>query len=123
MDIFAKIAEERIKKAIEEGEFDNLKGAGRPLHFEDETWVPEDLRLTYRVLRNAGCVPPELEKRKDILNLKELIFAIDHDEERMKKLRELNFKIMEFNMMRKKPLLLEDFPAYEQRVFEKFTKG
>jgi hypothetical protein len=121
MDIFARIAEERIARAIEAGEFDNLKGAGRPLNVEDDLWVAEDLRLAYRILKNAGCVPPELEKRKEILNLRDMMNTIDDDGERLKKLRELNFKLLEFNMMRKRPLTLEDFPEYEQRVFEKFT--
>jgi len=39
-------------------------GSGKPLMFEDETWMSEDMRLTYRILKNAGCIPPELEKRK-----------------------------------------------------------
>jgi len=121
MDIFTKIAEERIRRAMEEGGFDNLKGAGRPLNLEDDLWVPEDLRLTYRVLKNAGCIPPELEKRKEILSLKEMMNTIDDDRERLRKLRELNFRLMEFNMMRKRPLSLEDFPDYEKRVFGKFT--
>ncbi|HYA32295.1 MAG TPA: DnaJ family domain-containing protein [Thermodesulfovibrionales bacterium] len=121
MDIFAKIVEERIARAIEAGEFDNLKGAGSPLNVEDDLWVAEDLRLAYRILKNAGCIPPELEKRKEILNLRDMMNTIDDDGERLKKLRELNFKLLEFNMMRKRPLTLEDFPPYEQRVFEKFT--
>ncbi len=106
---------------MDEGEFDGLKGAGRPLNFEDDLWVPEDLRLTYRVLRNAGCIPPEMEKRKEILNLKEMMYTVDDDRERLRRLRELNFRIMEFNVMRKRPLSLEDFPEYEKRFFEKFT--
>lgn len=121
MDISAKIAEEKIKRAMEDGAFDNLSGKGRPLNFEDETWIPEDLRLTYRVLKNAGCIPLELEKRKEILSLKEIMDTIDDDKEKLKKLRELNFKLMEFNMIRKRPLYLEKLPEYEKRVFEKFT--
>ena len=65
--------------------------------------------------------PPEFEKRQQILNLKELLNTIDDDKERLKKLRELNFKIMEFNIMKGRPLYLENFPDYEQRIFEKFT--
>jgi hypothetical protein len=121
MDVFRKIAERKIQEAIEEGEFDNLANSGRPLNLEDDSWVPEDLRLTYRILKNAGCIPPELEKLKEILNLKDMMSTIDDDKERLRKLRELNFRIMEFNMTRKRPLHLEDFPEYEQRVFEKFT--
>ncbi|MEW6118249.1 MAG: DnaJ family domain-containing protein [Nitrospirota bacterium] len=121
MDAIAKIAEEKIRTAMEEGAFDNLAGAGKPLHFEDETWVPEDLRLAYRVLRNAGCIPPDLEAKREIMNLKDLIDTIDDDKEKLKKLRELNFKILTFNIVRKRPLNLEDLPAYEQRLVDKIT--
>lgn len=95
---------------MQEGVFDNLKGAGRPLKFEEERWVPEDLRLTYRILKNAGCIPPELEKRRDILSLRELISTIDDERERVRRIRELNFRIMELDLIRKKPLFLEGFP-------------
>jgi len=121
MDIFAKIAEERIKKAMENGEFRNLSGSGKPLLLEDEALIPEDIRLSYRILKNAGCIPPEIEKRLDILNLKELLNTIDDNKERLKKLRELNFKMTEFNSMKKRPLYLENLPDYEQHIFERLT--
>jgi len=79
------------------------------------------MRLSYRILKNAGCMPSELEKRHHILNLKELLNTIDDDKERLKRLRELNFKIMEFNIMKKRPLYLENSPDYEQRILEKLT--
>lgn len=121
MDIFAKIAEERIRQAMEDGEFENLAGSGKPLIFEDEAWIPEDMRLCYRFLKNAGCIPPELEKKQEILNLKDLLGTIDDDKERLKKLKELNFKMMEFSIMRGRPFYLEPFPDYEQRILERFT--
>jgi hypothetical protein len=104
MDIIGKIAEEKIKEAIVRGEFENLPGAGKPLAFDDDTWVPEDQRLAYRVLKNAGCIPQELELRKEISSLKELIDTIDDGRERIKRLRELNFKLVKLNMTRKVPL-------------------
>jgi hypothetical protein len=122
MDIFYKIAERRIQEAIQNGDFDNLKGKGKPLTFEDETFIPEDLRMAYRILKNAGCVPPEIELRNEIVNLSTLINTLDDDKERLKKLRELNFKILRFNIMRKRPFNLEDFPQYEGKIIEKFTE-
>ncbi|HAM49788.1 MAG TPA: DUF1992 domain-containing protein [Nitrospiraceae bacterium] len=119
MEIIAKIADARIRKAIENGEFDNLRGAGKPLKFEDETWIAEDLRLAYRILKNSGCIPAEIEIRKEIVNLKALIHMIDDDRERLKKLREMNFMILRLNMMRKRPLNLQDFPEYEEKIFDR----
>ena len=121
MDFFSKIAERRILEAIENGEFDNLEGSGKPIAFEDETWIPEDLRMAYRFLKNAGCIPPELEMRNEIINVCSLINTIDDDEEMMKKIRELNFKLLKFNMMRRRPLNFEDFPGYEGKGIDRLT--
>lgn len=120
MDVFIKIAEQRIREAVEKGEFDNLEGRGKPIVFEDETWIPEDLRPAYRILRNAGCLPQELELRKEVMNLRGLLETIDDDKERVKKIRELNFKLMKLNELRKRPLTLEEFPEYEEKIYDKF---
>lgn len=122
MDIIIKIAEERIKEAIERGEFDDLPNKGKPLRFEDDSWVPEDQRLAYKILKNAGCVPPELEMKKEIRNLMDFLKAEDDEKERIRKLKELNFKLMKFNMAVKRPLNLDNFPDYEARVIEKLSK-
>ena len=121
MDFFSKIAERRILEAIENGEFDNLEGSGKPIAFEDETWIPEDLRMAYRFLRNAGCIPPELEMRKEIINACTLMNTIDDDKNRMKKIRELNFMLLKLNLTRKRPLNFEDFPEYEGKILEKLS--
>lgn len=69
MHAFEQIAEERIRQAIEAGEFDNLPGAGQPLHLDDDLLVPEELRMAYRILKNAGFVPPELEHLRELRQL------------------------------------------------------
>lgn len=119
MNIFSKIAERKINEAIERGEFDNLQGKGRPFEPEDETWIPDDLRASYRILKNSGYIPPELEIRKEIINLRSLIESIDNDKERLKTLRELNYKIICLDNLRQRPLNLDLFPAYECKVFDK----
>jgi hypothetical protein len=64
MDFFERIAENRILEAIEAGAFDNLEGKGRPLNLEDDAYIPSELRMAYKILKNADCLPPELELRK-----------------------------------------------------------
>jgi len=59
------LVESRIRDALERGEFDALPGSGRPLPDEDLTGVPDDLRVAFRILKNAGCVPVELEALRD----------------------------------------------------------
>jgi hypothetical protein len=119
MDIFKKIAERKIREAMENGLFEGMSGKGKPLVFEDETWIPEDLRVVYRFLKNSGYLPPELGLRNEIVNLKNLIDTLDDDKERLKKLRELNCKIIQLNIARKRPLHLEDFPEYENKIIER----
>jgi hypothetical protein len=123
MNIFAKIAERRIKEAMENGEFDNLEGMGKPFTFEDETMIPEDLRMVYRILKNAGCIPPEIELRNEVVNMSALINTIDDDKERLKKIREFNYKLLRLNIMRKRPFNLDEFPEYELKVADKLTGG
>jgi hypothetical protein len=123
MEFLLKIAERRILEAIENGEFDNLEGKGKPLKIENETFIPEDLRLVYKILKNAGCIPPELEVRNEIINLCSLLNTIDDDKERIRRIRELNFKLLKINLMRKKPLNFEDFPEYDGKLIDKFIGG
>lgn len=120
MEFLHKIAERRILEALEKGEFNNLEGKGKPLNIDDDIWIPEDLRIAYRILKNAGCTPPELELRNEVVNLCSLMNTIDDDKERLKKIRELNFKLLKLNLTRKKPLNFEDFPEYEGKVIDKF---
>ncbi len=117
LEIFEKIALRKIEEAMNEGAFENLAGAGKPLIFEDESFIPEDLRLAYRVLKNAGFSPPELELKKEIVSMRDLINSIDDDEKRLKKLRELNFKLTRLSILLNRSLYLEE---YESRISEKF---
>src|SRR3954464_686180 len=67
---------------MRDGEFDGLPGAGKPLELDDDRLVPEESRVAYRLLKNAGFVPPELETRKEIADLHRLIATITDDGER-----------------------------------------
>ena len=122
MDIFSRIAERKIIQAIEHGEFDHLENAGKPVDLDDDAGIPQDLRLAYRVLKNSGCLPPELELRNEIITLRDLLRTIDDDRERIKKLRELNFKLLKLCELRKKPFFLHDFPEYEEKIYQKLMR-
>lgn len=60
--------EEHIRKAIEEGQFDNLAGKGKPLKFEDNPHENPEWRLAYTMLKNSGFSLPWLEERHEIEN-------------------------------------------------------
>lgn len=75
-------AERHITDAQRKGEFDNLPGQGQPLALDDDSAVPEELRSGYRLLKNAGCLPPELEQRKEAMALADILKGIQREDER-----------------------------------------
>ncbi|WP_058914312.1 DUF1992 domain-containing protein [Entomohabitans teleogrylli] len=69
-------AERHILDAQRNGEFNNLPGTGEPLALDDDSHVPVELRAGYRLLKNGGCLPPELEQRKEALELVDLLKSV-----------------------------------------------
>lgn len=75
VSILARIAEAKIAAGMQDGEFDDLPGAGKPLELEDLSRVPPHMRAGYKLLRNAEVLPPEAELRREIYSLGGLIDA------------------------------------------------
>ncbi|MBI5582221.1 MAG: DUF1992 domain-containing protein [Deltaproteobacteria bacterium] len=117
------IAERRIQEAQKNGEFDNLPGKGKPLQLEDDSQVPEELRLAYKILKNADCLPPELELKKDIVRMEEMLRSVEDVKEKYRLMKKLNFQIMKLNMMRRVSPLLEDDQVYYDKVVEHLSKS
>lgn len=72
-------AERHILDAQNKGEFDNLPGRGEPLTLDDDSHVPPELRAGYRLLKNAGCLPPELEYRREAIALADLLNGVEEN--------------------------------------------
>lgn len=85
---FDTIAEKRIREAISEGRFD-VVADGRPLDLEDYFKVPPDLRMAYSVLKNAGCVPEEVEYLKEVDRLRSALAAAKTEASRQQARRTL----------------------------------
>ncbi|HHT8355840.1 TPA: DUF1992 domain-containing protein [Raoultella ornithinolytica] len=90
-------AERHILDAQTKGEFDDLPGRGEPLTLDDDLHVPPELRAGYRLLKNAGCLPPELEQRREAVALVDLLKAArpddPHDAELSRRLALLELKL------------------------------
>lgn len=76
-----RLAEEQIEAAIRRGELDDIPGQGERLELEDDRVIPEALRVAYRVLKNAGCLPPEFGLRNEITELEGLLHQAEADAE------------------------------------------
>lgn len=89
MLLFDQIAERKIAEAIGRGELSDLPGEGRPLTLDDDALIPEDLRMAYRILKNAGFVPPEVEVLRGIGELERVIETLSDGEVRSAAVRKL----------------------------------
>ena len=67
------LAERKIAEAIARGELSGLPGEGRPLDLGEDPLVPEELRMAFRILKNAGFVPPEVEAMAGIAELERVV--------------------------------------------------
>lgn len=94
-----KVLEEQIQRAISEGKFDNLKGAGKPLNFDDYFATPEDIRVGYTMLKNNDFVPPEIELLKEIGILREQIKNCADENEKKVLNKNLNEKSLALTMI------------------------
>ena len=119
---YLKMVERKITEALKNGEFDNLPGKGKPLALHDEVRIPEDLRLAYKILKNADCLPPELAEKKEIRQMEDMLSNIPDEKERYRLIKKINYKIMKLNMMGKKSPLLEEKQIYYKKLVEKVAK-
>ncbi|WP_374240058.1 DnaJ family domain-containing protein [Zoogloea sp.] len=79
MSLFDQLAEERIRVALEKGELSNLPGEGRPLQLDDDALVPAEVRMSNRILRNAGYVPPAILELRELRALCEALASGSED--------------------------------------------
>ncbi|MFH1135585.1 MAG: DnaJ family domain-containing protein [Pseudomonadota bacterium] len=120
-EIIAKIAEQKIREAQERGEFDNLPGRGEPLDLPDLTGVPDELRMAYTILKNAGCAPPELQLKKEIIQIEDLLSSLQDEKEKYRQIKKLNFLVTKLNHLRPRPVNLEEHERYYERVVSKIS--
>ena len=108
---FGKIVEERIRRAQRNGEFDDLPGSGQPIRYENDSLVPEELRLAYKILKNADCLPPEVELKKEIRKTENLLAGVEDAAEKYRILKKINFMIMKLNTIQGRSIL-SDLPQH-----------
>lgn len=60
------LVEEQIRKAREKGAFDQLEGAGKPLNLEENPYVPGEMQMAFKILKDNGFAPYWIELGKEI---------------------------------------------------------
>ena len=120
LSFFARVVEEKIRAAQEAGAFDNLPGKGKPLELEDWSDVPEDLRISYHVLKNAGVLPPEAQLRKEIHTLQDLLKHVEGEEQRKALAKSIEWKMIHLDLLQRRSLGMEGARYYGTRLVAKF---
>jgi hypothetical protein len=119
VNAFTKLAEQRINEAVKRGELDNLDGRGHKLSLDDYFRTPADVRMAYHILKNADCVPPDLDLKKQITRLEDLIRDLPDEQERLRQMRRLNFLVMKLNMIRPTRVDFEEDQRYYGRLLDR----
>jgi len=117
---FANIIEKRIQEAQRKGVFNNLQGSGKPLKLEDDSYIPEELRIAYKILKNADCLPQEIELKKEIIQTEDLLAGMEETAEKYQVLKKMNFLILKLNSMRNTSIQFEVPQKYQPNLIRRF---
>ncbi|MDP9310675.1 MAG: DUF1992 domain-containing protein [Chloroflexota bacterium] len=110
------LVEQRIQEGMEQGLFDNLRGAGQPLNLDEDRFVPDDMKMAFRMLRSSGLAPlwvdMNKEIREDIARMHRFrahvhsqwtrISSIEREHRRdeyVQRVKEINSKILSYNII------------------------
>ncbi|CAG0964296.1 hypothetical protein ANAEL_00812 [Anaerolineales bacterium] len=96
---FERLVESAIREAQERGDFDNLKGKGKPIDLTAYFETPEDLRMAYSLLKNAGMVSAEVDLLGEIAMLEEKLSTTYEEKDRSRIQKMIREKQMQFNIL------------------------
>lgn len=94
-----KFIEDQIKKAMAEGEFDNLPGKGKPIDLDGYFQTPEHLRICYSILKNGQFIPEEVQMLKEIEALREQEANCTDPEQKNQLAKTIREKVLSFNLI------------------------
>jgi hypothetical protein len=112
--------EEKIKKSIEDGDFDDLPGMRKPLDLKDELpGLAPELKMAYKTLKNAGYLS-EKDDQDANLTIRELVnSATNGIYEEMGK-GELQKRLEFGEFAKKKKLHINPkFSTYAKKIYSK----
>ena len=120
MNILEELAERAIQEAQKRGEFEGLSGQGQPLPEESDPFMPETLRMAYKMLKNAGYVPEEIQAQREIRSLIECLEQETDESLKMRQIQKVQLFIAKAKI-RHGGLLQEENEKYFQKVVARVT--
>lgn len=121
MDSLARIAEQKILEAMKTRDFTSEKWKNKPLPLENDHNIPDDLKMAYKILKNSGYLPPEIEEKKEVQRLEQLIAATEDEHERLRQMKKLNLLLMKIDAKRLTPSSIAQQDDYYRKVVERIS--
>ena len=122
LSIIQTIAERKIQQAMTEGTLPDLSHwKDKPLPPDDMANVPEDLRMAYRLLKNAGYLPEEVAVRKEINRLEQLLETCTDEKEKVRQLKKIGCLKTKLECRMGRPMELGDDGPYYSRVVDRLS--
>ena len=115
------IAERKISEAIRKGLLDIQGWRNRPLPKTNDNLVPEELRMAHKILKNAGYLPPEIETKKEIQQIEDLLATCEDECTRVKQIKKLNYLVLKLNAMKGDTVNIESQEEYYRQIVERIS--
>ena len=93
------------------------------MKLNENYYIPEELRLAYKILKNADCLPPEIELKKEIKQTEDLLAGMQETSEKYRILKKLNFLIMKLNTIRDTSIMFEMPQHYMEKLVGHIEKS
>ena len=119
---FDSIVEQKIKEAMNAGKFQNIPGHGKPLKLSVDSHIPEELRTSYKILKNAGVVPKEIELNAEIRRVEDLISGMTDVADKFKAMKKLNFLKTKILKSKGSTAIFNIPETYEDKVVERVER-
>ena len=120
MKLLDALVEQRIAAAAARGELDDLPGAGAPLELDDDLFVPEEVRIAHRILKNAGFVPPAVEQLRALRDLEDEFATVGDKAARCRLRARMLALDMALESLRGGPMVVPQ--EYRRRIAERLSE-
>jgi|SRR5579871_5755687 len=98
MDEWHFIAERKIREALEDGVFEQLEGAGKPLDLSENPFEDPSLRMAHRLLKNNGFAPDWIMEAREIEAESRRLASAAGSPDYNSRVAALNSRILAFNL-------------------------
>ena len=115
------IADRKICEALEKGHLNIESWHNKPLPVSNDNMIPGELRMAYKILKNAGYLPPEIETKKEIQQIEDLLATCEDERIRVKQIKKLNCLVLKLNTMKGDTANIEGQEEYYRKIIERLS--